>query len=175
MFKIGDYVVYGIDGVCRVGAVGPITMMNGETTEKPYYTLVPVYAEGSTVYSPVSNQKVVMRKILTREETNDLIKDIPGMKPLDVPDEKSREKVYKSAIQSCDCRELVRLIKTVYFRKEHRLSRGKKSTAVDEKYYHAAQDQLYGELAIPLQIDRSKVREYIAESVGDPVENPDEQ
>lgn len=166
MFKIGDYVVYGSDGVCKVGAIGPIEM-NGETTEKSYYTLVPVYTEGSKVYSPVSSNKVVMRRILTREETNDLIRDIPEMKPLDIPDEKSREKVYKTAIRSCDCRELVRLIKTVYYRKEHRLSRGKKSTAVDEKYYHEAEDQLYGELAIPLQITRSEVKEYIAGSVGD--------
>ena len=164
MFGVGEYVVYGNDGVCKVDAVGSLNM-DGRQTEKQYYTLLPVYFGGTKVYCPVESEKVVLRRILSREETDQLIREIPSMKPLEVSDERARENVYKSALKTCDCHELVRLIKTVHSRREKRLSGGKKVTAVDEKYFRVAEDQLYGELAIPLAIDRSEVRRYISEQI----------
>lgn len=164
MFEVGDYVVYGGEGVCRIGAIGPLDL-DGKRTDKLYYTLFPVYVCGTKVYTPVSSGKVVMRRILSKEETEKLIGEIPGMEPLKVEDERSREQVYKNVLKTCDCREMVRLIKTVYTRRQKRLSGGKKVTAVDEKYYRAAEEQLYGELAIPLAIDRSMVKDYIFSSI----------
>lgn len=167
MFGIGDYVVYGSEGVCRVGDIGAIDM-DGRKTEKLYYTLFPVYVGGTKVYTPVSSDKVVMRRILSKEETTALIDEIPNMELLTVADEKGREQVYKEALRTCDCRELVRLIKTVYMRRQKRISGGKKVTAVDEKYFRSAQDQLYGELAIPLNMERSQVEEYIRQRIETP-------
>lgn len=160
MFDVGDYVVYGSEGVCRVGAVGTLDL-DGKKTEKMYYTLFPVYVSGTKVYTPVDNKKIVMRAIISKDETNRLISEIPDMKPIEVTDERSREQTYKEVIRACDCRELVRLIKTVYTRRQKRISGGKKVTAVDEKYYKSAEEQLYGELAIPLELKREEVRDYI--------------
>ena len=160
MFDVGEYVVYGGEGVCKVGEVGPLDM-DGKKTEKLYYTLFPVYVSGTKVYTPVSNDKVVMRRILSKEETEQRIGESPQMEPLQVTDERAREQVYRNVLKNCDCREIVRLIKTVYTRKQKRISGGKKVTAVDEKYYRAAEEQLYGELAIPLSLEREQVRDYI--------------
>lgn len=170
MFGVGDYVVYGSDGVCKVDAIGALEM-DGRMSDKEYYTLVPVYFGSTKVYCPVGNDQVVMRHIISKEETEKLIHDIPEMTPLDVPNEKAREIVYKKALRTCDCHELVRLIKTVHNRREKRIMVGKKVTAVDEKYYRFAEDALYGELAIPLAMDRSQVREYISNCIN----NPDEE
>ena len=171
MFGVGEYVVYGNDGVCKVDAVGALNV-DGRENDKQYYTLLPVYPGGTRVYCPVGNDKVVMRRILSREETDQLIRDIPEMPVLEVPDERARENIYRTALKTCDCHELVRLIKTVHLRRETRLSRGKKVTAVDEKYFRVAEDQLYGELAIPLAIDRSEVRRYITEQIRESSEKP---
>ncbi len=160
MFDVGDYVIYGSEGVCRVGAIGRLDL-DGKKTEKLYYTLFPVYVSGTKVYTPVDNTKIVMRAIISKEETNRLISEIPDMGPIEVPDERSREQIYKEVLKNCDCRDLVRLIKTVYTRRQKRLSGGKKVTAVDDKYYKNAEAQLYGELAIPLELKREEVRDYI--------------
>ncbi len=160
MFGVGDYVIYGSEGVCRVGEIGQLNL-DGKKTEKEYYTLFPVYASGTKVYSPVDNKKIVMRAIISKEETNRLISEIPEMGPIEVSDERSREQAYKEVLKNCDCRELVRLIKTVYTRRQKRLSGGKKVTAIDEKYFKSAEAQLYGELAIPLELKREEVRNYI--------------
>lgn len=42
---------------------------------------------------------------------------------------------------------------------------GKNATAIDQKYLQYAQDQLYGELAIVLEMDKNQVEQFITESI----------
>ena len=72
---------------------------------------------------------------------------------------------YKNNRRSCDCREFISIIKTIHERKLKRLAEGKKVTASDEKYFSMAEDKLYGELAIALEMDKLKVKAYIKEKV----------
>lgn len=78
-----------------------------------------------------------------------------------VENEKKREDVFKQALRSCDIREWVRIIKTLYARKQERLARGKKVTASDERFLHAAEENLYGELAVSLGKKKEEIEEYI--------------
>ena len=48
---------------------------------------------------------------------------------------------------------------------QSRIAEGKKITASDEKYFHLAEERLYGEFAIILGIERDQVREFISEKV----------
>lgn len=162
MFEIGDYIIYGSQNVCKVEAIGPMEM-GGKKTERLYYTLRPIYINGSTVYTPVDNTKVILRPVLTKEEAMRLIEEIPSLEQIDVTDEKGREQIYKEALLSCDCRELVRIIKTLYLRRQSRIEDGKKVTAVDERYFKQAEDALYGELAVAMQMKREEVEDYITE------------
>ena len=50
----------------------------------------------------------------------------------------------------------------IYQRKQKRLAAGRKVTALDAKYYRLAEDNLFGELAISLQLPRGEVEDYIA-------------
>ena len=67
-----------------------------------------------------------------------------------VENERERESCYKEILRSCNCRELIRILKTLYLRKQSRIENGKKITAVDERYFHLAEEQLYGELSFVL-------------------------
>ena len=160
MFKVGEYVVYGMSGVCRVDEIGPMSM-SGMDSDKEYYTLTPIYTKGSRVFTPVDNQKIVMREILSKDEICNLIDCMRSIEPIEVVDDKKRELAYKEALKSCDCTELIRIILTVQKRKEERLAQGKKMSACDERYLKSAQESLYGEFAIGLEIDKSEVEEYI--------------
>ena len=48
------------------------------------------------------------------------------------------------------------------------IAAGKKMTASDEKYFHLAEESLYGEFAVTLGIDRDQVREFITNRIGEP-------
>lgn len=164
MYLIGEYIVYGTTGVCKVESVGNIKM-SGVGKEKLYYTLVPLNSKGSKIFTPVENDKVVMRPVMTKEEAKALVEEIPQIELLWVEDEKSRESIYKETLKTCDCREWIRIIKTLYLRKMSRIAEGKKVTVSDGKYLQIAEERLYEELALALDIDKDMVVEYIKEHV----------
>ena len=73
--------------------------------------------------------------------------------------------MYKEALKSCDCRKLIRIIKTLYDRKMDRIRDGKKVTVVDERYFRQAEEQLYGELAFAMEMERSQMGDYLVERI----------
>lgn len=160
MFLVGDYIICGKNGVCIVEKIGPMDMA-GVSSDKLYYTLAPVYSSSSRIFTPVDNDKIVMRRIMTKDEANELIEMMPVVEELVVSDEKRRENLYKEIIMSCDGKQLVSIIKMLYTRKKNCIANGKKVHSVDERYLKIAQDYLYGELACSLDIDRNKVVEAI--------------
>lgn len=165
MFEVGDYVVFGTDGVCKVEGVGPLEM-DGVSREKIYYTLAPFGKTGNgRIFTPVESKRVVMRKIITREEAQSLIDHIRDIVPLKITDEKKREETYKRVLQSCNCSDIVALLKEIYSRKQQRIAMGKKLPAVDERYFTMAENSLSSELSLPLGLDKTQVHDYITSSV----------
>lgn len=164
VFEIGTYVLCGSHGVCQIEEITAMDL-SGMGEERIYYVLSQVYTCGSRLYIPVDNRKVLMRPLLSKAEAKALIRKIPEIEELWIPNEKEREQAYKTALQTCDCEEVVKIIKTLYLRKKLRLENGKKVTAVDMKYFRLAEEQLYGELAVVLSIERSKVENYIVECI----------
>lgn len=164
MFKVGDLIVYGNAGVCRVVEIGHPPLA-GVSDDQDYYTLAPYYSENSVIFTPCNNDRVVMRPIVSKEEADELIRLIPEIDCLGISDEKKREDCYKDTIKTCDPKLFVSIIKTIYTRRQQRISEGKRSTASDEKYFQMAEDKLYGELAIALEIEKSSVKDYIFKSV----------
>lgn len=164
MFDVGEFVVYGNEGVCKVDQVGPINM-DGARKERIYYTLVPVYSKGSKVFTPVDNCNIIIRPIITEDEANKLIENITSIDALWVNDDKKREESYKSAIKQCDVREYVRIIKSLYEKKQIRIAEGKKTSTSDDRYLKLAENFLYGELAVALGIEREEVEEYITKKI----------
>lgn len=165
MFKPGTYIVCGQHGVCRVEGVGKLQLTEA-SGDKEYYTLSKVYSRGGVLYVPADSEKVVMRPVISREEAEELIGHIKEIDMLQIDNEKRKEEIFKQAFKTCDSREWVKVIKTLYERKKIRLSKGKKVTASDERYLRTAEDNLYGELAISLNIDKNDVEQYIMDKIG---------
>lgn len=160
MFGIGDYVICGNRGVCAVENITTLDI-SGVDREREYYILKPLYMPGSTVYIPVDSPRESMRKVLEKEEAEELIRTIPEIPLLAITNDKLSEQAYKDCLKSNECTDLVRVIKTIYIRKQKRIKAGRKVTAVDAKYFHMAEDNLYGELAVALNISRKEVEDYI--------------
>ncbi|HPU63101.1 MAG TPA: CarD family transcriptional regulator [Mobilitalea sp.] len=162
MFEIGEYIVYGNHGVCRVEDIGSLNIPGIDKSRK-CYTLQPVFSKSSTLYTPVDNDKVLMRRVMSNEEALDLMEQIPDIPLLWIENDKQREEIYKEALRSHDCTDWVKIIKTLYARRQERMSQGKKLTYTDEKYLNIAKNCLFGELAIALDMDKDKVEDLINE------------
>lgn len=166
MFEVGDNVVFGTDGVCTVEKVGPLEI-EGVSKDKLYYTLVPFgNPNRSRIFAPVEGKRVVLRKVISRVEADRLIGSIGEIGRLPVEDERKREETYKKVLQGCDCAEIISLIKEIHARREQRALIGKKLPAVDERYFSMAENSLFSELCLPLEIDKSEVRDYISSTLG---------
>ncbi|MBO5486297.1 MAG: CarD family transcriptional regulator [Eubacterium sp.] len=163
VFEIGDYVVHGNSGVCRVEDIQEMNM--GTDQKRLYYILVPLYTSGSKLFVPVDGKRVVTRSVMTKKEAQKLLEEWDEIETLLVENDKNREEIYKEALRSCDSRQWVKLIKTSYQRNQDRIKKGKKATTSDERYLHMAEDNLFGELAIPFQMTKGEVEDYFIAQV----------
>ncbi len=160
MYHIGDLIIYGGEGVCRVEAVGPLALSDMKS-DKLYYTLQPLYRTGS-VFAPVEG-KVFMRPVISREEAEGLVRSIPRIQGEHLEGRSLRMagEHYQKLLDSHDCADLVQLIKTIYVKQQTAQAAGRKGGQVDERYRKRAEDTLYGELAVALDIPKEDVEGYI--------------
>lgn len=164
MFEKDQLIMCGGHGVCRVVNItgNPVDRLD---KVRKYYVLEPVFQKGSTVYTPVDNDKVVMRRIMNKEEAEELAEQVGQIETVWIQEEKGREQMYKDAIRTYDCHSLVQIIKTLYLRKQDRLKEGKKVLSSDEQYLRKAEELLYGEMSLALSIPKEDVESYIKKAV----------
>ena len=163
MFSIGEKVMYGGTGVCVVEKITTVKL-SGMDHERPYYVLRPVYQSG-TIQTPVDNTKVPIRPVMTRSEAEQLVDGIPDI-TASICYEKNLSALrnhYQQQLSTFDSRDLIRMTKSIYAKKKDAESRQKKIGMTDEKFLRRAEDLLFGELAVALDISREEVLNYINE------------
>ena len=161
MFQVGNFVLNATNGICEIKDV---VSMNMSGTEKDYFLLVPVEEKSAKVYIPVDVAENRIRLVLSKDEAMDIIKSIPDIEEAWVENEKEREHIYKEAMNSKDPIRLIGIIKTLYRRKMERLDAGKKCTAIDERYFKMAENQLFAELGFALGEPKQNMRQIIKDA-----------
>ena len=156
MFREGEKIIYGSNGVCMVEKVGvPPFAKKGEN--RLYYKLR--LAGGTeTIYAPVDGP-VFMRPVISRQEAEDLIARMPEIQEQICTSHSIAllRQQYDAFFQSHNCETYVRLVKGVYLKGQQ----GKKLGQTDQRYMKRAEDVLYGELAAALDIPMEEVPDYI--------------
>ena len=165
MFSVNEKIHYGGSGVCIIQEIA--TMRFGRTRER-YYVLKPVYQNSSLIYVPVDNEALVskMRPVLTRQEVDDLIDEMPSVETAWEEDSQQRKLNFDALLRSNQCRDLVVLIKTLQEHKVVRAKLGKSLHVSDETYLREAQRLLFDEFAGPLGLMPAQVNGYITEKLG---------
>ena len=166
MYQAGELILYGGTGVCRVVEIVSKTFGRGEPVRE-YYVLAPLYQSG-TILTPVDNTKIFTRPVITREEALALIDGIPHIEAEAYHNQNLQqlENYYKSALESHDCQDILRLTMSTYRKKKEREEAKLKFGAVDRRYMERAEELLYGELAVALDIARDSVEAFIQERLG---------
>ena len=162
MFGIGDTIVYGTSGVCKIVEICPRTVDHKEIM---YYVLKPVYDDHSTIYCPVDNHKVRFQKVLTRAELRALIQKIPGTPVEWEENDQQRRERFNAVLKHGGRGELIQLLRTLYAHREERLRAGKKAHTADERLMKEAENILHGEFAYVLGIQPEEVAPFIREEL----------
>ncbi len=130
----------------------------GSSTGRQCYILRPLHDQSCKIMTPVDNQKVIMRNLISPEETKQLLSDIPQIETLPEQSARQQEISYSKALHSGDCREWLCLIKTLNQRIESRKQKGKKVTATDDRYFKAATEKLIEEFSVVLKMDAGDIK-----------------
>lgn len=165
MFKVDEYIMYGVTGVCKVIDIKEEKLMNN--VEKEYYVLNPIYSKDTVIKIPVDSTKISMRRIMSRDDIDSLINDMPNKETLWIDDEKERNEKYKSMLKSGDCEELITLMKSIYTNKKQKKTLGERSRKSDEELMKTAEKLLNEEFATVLDINIKDVKSYILSHVSE--------
>lgn len=165
MFQKDDLIVYGNTGICRVAEVGTPENLPGVDEKKLYYKLVPVRS-ASTIYTPVDTG-VFMRPVMTRQEADELIEKIPEITEdaYECRDPRMLADHYRASLQTHECEDLVRLIKTIFLKSKNQVQNGKKPGKTDQQYRKRAEELLHEELSVALGIPFDDVPAYIEQKI----------
>ena len=163
MFEVNDYIMYGMTGVCQV--IDITKEMFIDNLQKEYYVLKYLYANDTIIKIPTDNEKVPMRKILSKGELTTLIDSMPSSETIWIDDDRKRNEEFKSILKTGDIENLVKLIRSIYLEKEYKKSIGKKSYKIDDEIMQTAERLLNEEFATILNISPNEVTEYIVNHV----------
>ena len=165
MFEIGDLIMYGTNGVCRV--TGFCSSPFDAHDKREYYVLMPVHDQSNLViYTPVENESVVMRPLLSPESANDLLAQINDIAAITVENEKMRREVYREALRTADPVNFVRIVKAVRRRREEFSRTRRRLPDLDIDFEHSAYSCLLGELSTALGVSRDEMDEEISVILG---------
>ena len=156
MFEVGEYLVYRKD-VCQVK----------EILEKEgikYYQLIPMSDDSLKIEIPVENKDNVLRKLISKEEIDLLIKKMPNIELIDCND-RMIELEYRNLLATGNKEDIIKVIKTAYLRNKARLDNKKKISEKDMNYLEKAEKLLYNEFSIVLNLSIDATREYIINKV----------
>ncbi len=162
MFSVGELLIYGTNGVCRVDEVCSSPFDAADT--RLFYKLTPTPDRANLViYTPIDNEKVVIRPLMSECEARELLASLSEIGIIEVPLEKKRRDIYRELVATAEPKVYVSIIKTVAQRREEFKRTRRRLPDIDNDAEHIAKTGLYGELAAVLGLSREEIHNMITE------------
>lgn len=161
-FGIGDSVVYGGNGVCKITEIKDMSFFN--EAPKKYYVLEPMYVKNaSTMYVPLDNEVMVskMQNVINRDEAMKLIMLLSDCKTEWIEDRNARKNAFNSTIARGSREEIMRVIKTILNHQSEITKEGKRLNMQDEKALNDAMNRINCEFAVALDMKPEEVPDFV--------------
>ncbi len=164
MYQIGDRVIYGMHGVCRVIDLEERIIDRKKCT---YLALEPEGQQGSRYLVPTHNETAMakLRQMLTAEELDTLLRSEKIRQDGWIRDENQRKQTYREMITSGDRASLMQMVHALYVHKAEQSAAGKKFHLCDENFLRDAEKLLCSEIAMVLEMDFDAARNYLREQL----------
>ena len=160
MFQIGDQVVYGIHGICRIVDLAERTV---DRKKIPYFVLEPADQPGAQFFVPSQNPAALakLRRVLDRQELDALLASQEVRQDCWIADENRRKQRYRELISGGDRVALLQMIGALHRHKKEQAEAGRKFHLCDENFLRDAERLLNAEFSLILGIQPSEVGAYI--------------
>ncbi len=162
MFTVGDRVIYGASGVCKITDI-----VENELTGvlRQYYLLSPVSSDKSLIYVPLNNEKLIqrMRKVPTPKELKKILAELKHAQLEWIDNNLERSERYHAVVNDGDIKENIKLLRTLYSRQCELLERGKQLPKSDERIYKECSKLLCSEFSFILDLEHSEILALILE------------
>ena len=164
MYQVGDRVVYGIHGVCRIVETEVRVIDRKRMT---YLVLEPEGQSGSRYLVPTHNAAAMakLRPMLTAQELADLLREEAARQGGWIDDDSRRKQMYRELIGSGDCGALLTMVHNLYVHRAARNAAGKKFHQSDDNFLRDAERVLSSEIAIVMDMDPIAAREYLRQQL----------
>lgn len=164
MYKVGDKIVYKRN-VCEI-----VDIKLNKFNNKECYYLEPVDDKSLKITVPLDLEDSI-RKIISKEEVDKIISNIPNIELIKNISDKNIELEYKKCLDDLSHENLIKVIKTSYLRNKARTDSKKKISDKDDMYFKMAEKLLYTEFSIVLNKNYEETKDYVVskvlEEVGD--------
>jgi len=151
LFQVDDIIVYETFGVSRICEII-------EKEGKQYYVIKPLNRT-IVVRTPVGNNKVVMRRIMTEHEARNLINRLSEIEPLWIDDNKKRTQIYYDILRRGNCIDICRIIKALRTKNAERIKQKRNIPITDKNILDRAERLLLEEVSCVLKMTMEEVRE----------------
>lgn len=160
MYNVGDLVMYGIHGVCRVVDTEERTV---DRKRVQYLVLEPQEQSSSRYMVPTGNPNAMakLRPVLSRGELEALLTSAQVRQNAWIADENQRKQHYRDLIGSGDRAALLQMVHTLHAHKRAQAAAGRKVHLCDENFLRDAQRLLSTEFSVVLGIAPAEVGNYI--------------
>ncbi len=160
MFNIGDVIVYGAQGICKISCI-EVKQIGKENVN--YYVLKPLFNQNTSVYVPVDNTTLTakMQSVLTVAQAKALVDKSSQIEVLNFADANHKHEQYKNILASGNREDLISLIKTIIADREIRRVNNKKLNINDEQTLRKAEMLLYNELAFVYGVEPDEAKNLI--------------
>lgn len=160
MYQAGEYVVYGVQGVCRVLGT-ECQRINRRRTE--FLVLEPLTKGESRFYLPTENSAAIgkLRPVLSRQKLEDLLNADEIRSGCWIPEDNQRKQLYRELVVSGDRILLLQMLAAVYRHKEEQISLGKKLHLCDDNFLRDAEKLLCSEICLVMEMEQDQAKEYL--------------
>ena len=161
MFSVGQTVLYGANGVCRIDE---ITTRRIGSHDTEYYVLKLVRSDCSAVFVPTGNEALVsrIRFVTPADEIRAILAD-KEITMSWIDNKNDRAEFFRSVIAGEDCRELVALVRLLYARAAAVSALGRRLHISDERILREAERMVGDEISVALGVSREEALAMIAE------------
>lgn len=160
MYQVGEYVVYGVHGVCRVLGKEK-QLVNRKRTE--YLVLEPLTKGESKFYLPTQNPVAMgkLQPVLSRQELDELITSDEIRKDCWISEENLRKQHYRDLMAGGNRISLLQMLAALYRHKEEQAAAGKKFHQCDDNFLRDAEKLLCSEISLVMEMEPDQARAYL--------------
>jgi len=160
MFETGDLVIYGSSGVCEICRIAPLSF--GQ--EGLYYILrILNDKRDNFIYSPVTaaeSGKVVLRKLISREDALRLLSQSPEQRLEWIPDLRRRNEEFTRILSSGLPENWLLLLRCLHEKQQEKKAEQRSLPHRDRELLNLTEKLFFGELSAVLGESTEEIKKH---------------